>query len=88
MRNGVNKTLAKNSPVPVVAEPLTFDEVQFEVDGQCVRININETLEVTAKEKNGEEEVKTDSELRNKGCFLFCFVLFCLRNNEFFRSSD
>lgn len=33
-------------------EPLTFDEVLFEVDGQCVKVNINETLEVCAKEKN------------------------------------
>lgn len=49
-----NKTTpaASTSPALLNTEPLTFDEVQFEVDGQCIRVNINDTLEVCSKEKN------------------------------------
>lgn len=41
-------------PIPTVPEPLTYDEaqkmVQLEIDGELLRININEALEVRSKE--------------------------------------
>lgn len=72
---GVNKSVMPNSPAPITSEPLTFDEVQFEIDGQVVRVNINETLAVTSKEKNNsEDDAKGGGDATNKGC-LFCFYV-------------
>lgn len=70
---GVNKSVAPNSPIITNSEPLTFDEVQFEIDGQVVRVNINETLEVTTKERNNSEGDSKGGDATNKGSFVLFF---------------
>lgn len=51
---------APTSPTALNMEQLSVDEVQFEVDGQFIRVNINDTLEVRAKEKTDTDEVETE----------------------------
>lgn len=53
-------TAAPISPLALNTEQLSVDEVQFEVDGQCLRVNINDTLEVYAKEETDTEDVESE----------------------------
>lgn len=56
-RNRCSKVPA--TPV-IVPEPLSYDEaqkmVQFDVNGQVLRVNINDTLEIISKDKYIGEE--------------------------------
>lgn len=61
------------TPAPVTPappEPLSFEEaqktVQFEVDGQVLRVNINDELDVCSKEDFPEEE-KQEPKMDNPG---------------------
>lgn len=52
---------------PIIPEPLTYDEaqrmVQFEVNNQILRVNINDTLEVVSKDDFPEEELEIKTEI-------------------------
>lgn len=53
---------------PIIPEPLTYDEaqrmVQFEVNNQILRVNINDTLEIVSKDDfpdDEETEIKAET---------------------------
>lgn len=71
-----NKSVAAEASPIEMTEPLTHDEVQLEVDGQVLRVNIYENIDVVSKEDMKEESKHEKSEAEKKGKMQkeFCFT--------------
>ncbi|KAK5638390.1 hypothetical protein RI129_012685 [Pyrocoelia pectoralis] len=55
-------TIVPQAPVQAAPEPLTYDEaqkiIQLEINGEIVRINVNDSLDVYSKDDCPDEDVK------------------------------